>query len=74
MSTKKESLVHILNPSQNSDVKCIKLIKELRLSRIEEINGKVKYISLGFKENVENQPINYIIIKSVINLPNKYLT
>ena len=49
---KGKSCSHKLNPSQESDSKRIKLNKEVHLSRIEEINEKVKGITdqIGFKE------------------------
>ena len=49
---KGKSRSHKLNPSPDSDAKRIKLNKEVRLSRIEEINEKVKDITdqIGFKE------------------------
>ena len=49
---KGKSRSHKLNPSQKSGAKHIKLNKEVRLSRIKEINEKVKDITdqTGFKE------------------------
>ena len=65
---KGKSRSHKLNPSPHSDAKRIKLNKEFHLSRIEEINEKVRH----------NRPdwiqlTTCIIISSVINLQNKYL-